>query len=259
MGRPPADVDDAGPESVGCMNRAPPALPRFMHCLVVDDDPLAREVLEHYVERHAGLSLAASVGDAVEAANVLRTADVDLVLLDVELPEMSGLEWLRSLAHRPSVILVSSKEDYALDAFDVEVADYLLKPVTYARFLKAVARAERWRASSTPPPASRPADHVFIKRDGRLVKVDLAAIGWIEAQGDYVLIHAGEDRHLVHTTMKALEARLPAADFARVHRSFIVRIDRISDIEDTMIVIDREVIPIGASYREALLRRLNTL
>ena len=240
-----------------------------MRCLVVDDDPLSRKVIEHYIAQHDALELVASCESAIEAANVLQRQGIDLVFLDVEMPLMTGIELAKSLDERPQIVLVTAKEEYAIEAFDVEVTDYLLKPVAYARFLQAVQRAQR-RASAAapsaspaePPPAAAPApSYVFVRTEGRLVRLELERVLWIEAQGDYVMIHTSdkEKRYLVHATMKSMQDKLPDSAFVRVHRSYIVRLDRIDDIEDTTIVMDRKVIPIGASYKEALLRRLNTI
>ncbi len=226
-----------------------------MKCLVVDDEALSRAFMEHFIARHDALELVGSCESGIEAANVLQQQAVDLLFLDVEMPEMTGMELIESLIDRPQIILVTAKEDYAVQAFNVEVTDYLLKPVTYARFLKAVQRAEE-RLHARKAPAT---EYVFVKTEGRLVKLDLATVRWIEAQGDYVLIHTTGKRYLVHSTMKGMQERLPAGDFARVHRSYIVRLDQIADIADATIVIDRQVIPIGASYRNGLLKRLNRL
>lgn len=168
-----------------------------LRCMVVDDDELFRSVMEHFIEQHDALRLSASCTSAVEAANVLQREAVDLLFLDVEMPEMSGLELLRNLQQRPQVVLVTGKEDYAVDAFDVEVTDYLLKPVNYARFLKAVERARR---TAAPQTAEGP-DHVFVKTNGRLVKLGLKEIQYVEAQGDYMLVQTPEERYLVHSTM----------------------------------------------------------
>lgn len=240
-----------------------PRSPSPLRSLVVDDDQLSRSVIESYVERHDGLTLSDSVESAVEAANRLQHNEYDVLFLDVEMPEMSGLELLRSLSERPKVVLVTVKEEYAVEAFAVDVTDYLVKPVRYARFLKAVERVQRRieaeRAAAAATPEEITADYAFIKVDGRLVKLELDAIRWIQAQGDYVKIQTDQKAYVVHNTMKNLEERLPSEDFVRVHRSYIVRIDRIMDIQDTTIVIEGKLIPIGSSYRDQLLDRLKTL
>ena len=237
-----------------------------MTCLVVDDDPIARALVERFVERHDALTLVGVCADAVEATNTLarlRAAGepVELAFLDVEMPEMTGLELAEALgagpaATRPQVVLITSKEEYARGAFDAEVTDYLIKPPTYGRFVKAVERALARSASASEPDGDP--DTLFVKADGRLVRLDLREVAWVEAQKDYVLFHTDERDHLVHVTMKALAERLPSA-YVRVHRSYFVRLDRIGDVEDSSLVVGRKVIPVGATYRKPLLDRLNTL
>jgi DNA-binding LytR/AlgR family response regulator len=245
-----------------------------LSCIVVDDDPVARGVMERYVDRHPALVPTGSFPTAEAAAGVLDDTDVDLVVLDIEMPGMSGieladLEVLHGLDTEAQVIFVTAKEDYALEAFSVDATDYLVKPVRYDRFETAVQRVLRLRAA-TQAEARRDeeraaegqepvaGDTVFVKVDGRYVRLGLQDIQWIEAQGDYMLLQTEDDRYLIHSTLKALEEKLPAS-FLRVHRSFIVRIDQIKDIEDTTLVIDGKVIPIGAAYREELMDRLHTL
>lgn len=222
--------------------------------MIVDDDEFSRAVLEHYVGRHDGLELVASCPDAIDAVNRLQQVAVDLLFLDVEMPEMTGLELAQRLADGPPVILVTSQAKYAVEAFEAHVVDYLVKPVEYARFLKAVERVARDEG-----PEEVAAEYVFIKTDGRLVKLDLPNVQWIEAQGDYVLIHTPEREYLVLNTMKGIQKKLPDRHFLRVHRSFIIRLDQIENVEDTTLVIGRKVVPIGASYRERLMQQLRTL
>lgn len=230
-----------------------------MRCILVDDDAMARMLMEHYITQVADLELVEICTSAIEAANVLKKQSVDLIFLDVEMPEMTGLEFIQSLEKRPQIILVSAKEEYAVEAFDVEVTDYLVKPVKYARFLKAVQRAQTRNLAAQAAPASPGSDFVFIKTEGRLVKLALTDIQWIEAQGDYVRIYTPKENYVVHGTIKGFEEKLPPKAFVRVHRSYIVRIDQIVDIADSSIVIERSVIPIGASFKDMLLKKLKTL
>lgn len=230
-----------------------------MNCIVVDDDAMARMLLEHYISQTEDLHLVATCENAIEAANVLKKQSIDLMFLDVEMPDMTGIEFMESLVRRPEVIMVTSKEDYALDAFEIQVADYLLKPVKYARFLKAVQRVQNrfTQVANTPPKQEE--ENVFIKTEGRLVNLELSDIQWVEAQGDYVKIQTQKEGYVVHGTIKSYEEKLPTSTFVRVHRSFIIRVDQIVDIADASIVIGRSVIPIGASYKDGLLKRLRML
>lgn len=251
------------------MTRTVASPPAALRALVVDDDPVSRALLARYIGQHDALQLAASCESALAAVPLLRAGEVDVVFLDVEMPEMSGLELVRALDACPAIVLVTGKAHYAVEAFAVAVTDYLLKPVQYPRFLQAVERVVRQRqqeiapARPAPVAARRPdvetRDVLFARIDGRLVRIPLAEVYWVEAKGDYVLLHAPKRRYMVHATMKTMEERLPPGDFVRVHRSHIVRVDRIVDLEDTTIVVEREVIPVGASYREGLMSRLNTL
>jgi DNA-binding LytR/AlgR family response regulator len=235
-------------------------------CLVVDDDPMAREVMERYVDRHDRLTLAGTAGEAETAAEELRGKDVDLLVLDIQMPGMSGIEFADlDVLHGgddedTQVIFVTANEDYALEAFSVDATDYLVKPVRFGRFDTAIQRVMRRRQATEEDdgPEEVTGDTVFVKVEGRYIRLHLRDIQWIEAQGDYMLLQTEGRRYLIHSTMKTLEQKLPDT-FARVHRSYIVRIDQIKDIEDTTLVIDGKVIPIGASYREDLMSQLDTL
>lgn len=244
-----------------------------LRCLLADDDPSSRELISNYVDRHADLRLVGTCEDGIEAANILRTKPVDLILLDVEMPEMSGLELVESLSDPPAIVIVTGHEEYAVEAFDANATDYLVKPVRYARFLKAIDRVveQAGRAAPNADPNADPSDtaparladtspeHVFLKDGRRLFRVALEDIQWIEAQGDYMRIQTDSDRHLINTTMKELETKLPDAQFARIHRSHIVRIDRIQDIGEKKLIIDNRSLPIGPSYREDLIERIDIL
>lgn len=227
----------------------------LLRCLVVDDDPLARLVLERYIASDDHLMLVGSCDTALEAAAVLRDASIDLLFLDVEMPGMTGLELLGAIERLPVVVLVTSNREYAADAFEAGVTDYLIKPVTPARFLKAVARVRARLAHG-----ARPVDRwIFVKQEKALVRLDLAEVRRVEAAGDFVMIHTTKRVLRVAATMQEMAARLPAGLFLRVHRSHIVRLDLVTDFEDNSLVIGADVIPVGESYRAALLQRIGAV
>lgn len=233
-----------------------------MNCIIIDDDDLSRRVIEEFVKRTEYLTLTQSFAGPVEAINYLKQGnEIDLIFLDIEMPEMSGIEFLTTLARPPQIIIVSSKEKYALEAFEYSVTDYLLKPVTYARFFKAVNKAFDVFANTRHDIDAE--KEIFIKKNSSLVRLKYNDILWVEALENYVVINATTDKFTIHFTMKAIESQLPATRFKRVHRSFIVNISRIASIEDNSIIIKladgKKVIPIGKSYRDKLLKEINLM
>ncbi|GAA3921730.1 LytTR family DNA-binding domain-containing protein [Hymenobacter algoricola] len=228
-----------------------------LRCLVVDDDPLAIQMVEACIANTPFLALVGTCDSAVAAAQVLRTTSVDLLFLDVEMPVMSGIDLLRTLQHPPLVVLTTSSQSYAVEAFEQAVIDYLVKPLSYGRFLKAAQKALDLTATRTTPAAPDGADFTFVKVDTKLVKVLFDEVRYVEALGDYVHIVTGQSKLIVYSTMKAVEEKFPPALFARVHRSFIVNIKRVQAIEDNTITIDAKQIPIGQTYLRDMLQRLN--
>lgn len=236
-----------------------------MRCLIVEDDPIARAVLEAHARR-AGLEVVASAADVAEARRLAVGDTFDVAFTDIELPDGSGLDLARDLVQRAQVVLATARERYAVDAYDLGAADYLLKPVAYERFAQAVERVRKGAlAERAAEPAAEPAaltdgalpdGPVFVRSGGELVRVDLRAVPRIEAERDYVRLHGPGLR--VQETMKALAARLPPP-FVRIHRSHIARLDRIEAVAEAQAVVAGERVPIGASYRAALADRLRTL
>jgi len=235
-----------------------------MNCIIVEDDQFSAKVIESYIERTDGLDLIGSFQRAIEAINRLNNQEletVDLVFLDIEMPEMSGIEFLKTMRVIPQVIINSSKEKYALESYDYEVTDYLLKPVKYGRFIKAVDRA-RERIEKKESPLKKSSE-IFIKNNSSLVRLKYDDILWVEALENYVVINTFKEKYTIHFTMKSIIDKIPSEKFFRVHRSFIVNLSKIKEIEDNIIVIKTEsgskLIPIGKSYRNKLMEDINLI
>ena len=190
-----------------------------------------------------------------EAFAMLESEKIDLVMADLVMSEMSGIEFIKNVEVASQVIIVSSKKEYAVDAFEYNVTDYLLKPVQFARYMKAVEKARQIYENVK----SEGSNSLLIKQDSKLVKLDLPNIYYIEAFSDYVNIYTKTARYTVLSTMKAIESKLPSADFMRVHRSYIVRLDKINTIEENTIVLNEKLIPVSRSNKDGLVRRLNIL
>lgn len=233
-----------------------------MNCIIVDDDKLSCKILEGYVIKSTSLNLIGSYSDAVEARNILtKRHDIDLIILDVEMPEMNGFDFIGSLDFPPNIIIVSSAEEYAMKAFDFNVVDYLLKPVTYGRFCKAIDKTVRYFARKE---ASNSGDEeIFIKKGSSLVKLKLRDIIYIEALENYVTLNTNDDKFTIHFTMKAIENQLPSGVFIRVHRSFIINKSMIQSIKENALDINvggsLKSIPVGKSFRDSLLNDINVM
>lgn len=231
-----------------------------MNCIIIDDDIMSRRVIEEFVSRTEQLILLNSYENAVDAINAFNTGeDIDLIFLDIEMPEMSGIDFLETLQNPPQIIIVSSKEKYALDAFNYDVTDYLLKPVTYSRFFKAINKANvRFKNK-----VDTKENEIFIKKNSALVRLKYEEILWIEALENYVIFTTFTDKYTIHFTMKAIEQKLPSNMFTRVHRSFIVNTHSINLIEDNSIIIKtkegNKTIPIGKSYKDKLMGDINLM
>lgn len=228
-----------------------------MNCIIIDDDDFAIRVAEEFIKKTDFIHHVGSYKSAIDAIPILNTEiDIHLIILDIEMPEMNGIEFLNSLTNLPQIIIMSAKDKYALDAFDHDVTDYLLKPITYGRFFKAVKKAYNRFVEQKPD------EGIFIKNSPTsLIRIDYDDILWVEALENYVVVYNYDDKYTIHYTMKAMVEKLPPERFTRVHRSYIVNVTKINMIEDNRIIINTKegtkVIPIAKSYREKLLGYIN--
>lgn len=233
-------------------------------CLAVDDEPLALRVIESHIEKLSDVELVAKCSNAIQAFEVLKNKPVDLVFLDIQMPELTGIEFLKSLKDPPLIIFTTAYRNYAIEAFDLDVLDYLLKPISFDRFLKAINKYyDRREGKITEAPKNlnvdnrQQKDHIFVKKNKTMVKVPFNEICYIESMKDYVKIHTTGETHFVKHQISALEEELPDDRFLRVHKSFIVPVDKISTISPTSIGIGEDKIPIGRNYKEYVLKKLN--
>ena len=243
----------------------------MLNTLIVDDEPLARDVLETYIEQIPELNLVAKCSNALEANNIPQSEDVDLMFLDIQMPQVTGTEFLKSLNNPPMVIFTTAYPNYAIEGFELDALDYLLKPIPMDRFMKAVNRAVEMKNlfSSTNPetaevvdrPAGEKEDFVFVKSDKKLVKIHYSDIIYIEGLKDYVIIRCKDTRVITLQTMKSLEARMPANIFKRIHRSYIVNLDEINAVVGNMVEVTEKGqsknLPIGKNYKDELLEIVN--
>lgn len=231
-----------------------------MRCIIIDDEPLVRELLEDNVNQVPFLELVRSCKGALEALEALQEERIDLIFLDIQMPRLNGLQLLQSLAHPPLVIIVSAFEQYAVESFNLQVADYLLKPFSFDRFLKACNRAaELFRMKNAVlSSATVKNDDFFVNVEYTLVKIVAAEIEYIEALKDYIKIHLSSTAKPVLTRMslKSIETKLPAGAFIRTHKSFLVPIARITTIKRDFVCIGAREIPVSETYRENVNRML---
>lgn len=250
--------------------------------LIVDDEPLALEVLETYIQQIPSLQLVARCSHAIEAFEAIRRYEVDLMLLDIQMPQITGIDFIKTLANPPRVIFTTAYSHYALESYELNAVDYLLKPISFERFFKAIQKAATLIQSSSKAsaqasltatqtageapqmsaemPATSTAekpDFIFVKSDKKLLKIRLEDIYFIEGLKDYVMIYTPTGRIVTLQTMKSLEEKLPAEQFVRAHRSYIVGLRHIDLMEGNQLVVDKKEIPIGKNYKDELVEALN--
>jgi len=234
----------------------------MINVLIVDDEPLALDIMETYVEQLPDLNLVKRCENAMEAREVLKSNDIDIIFLDIQMPEITGIDFVKTLANPPLIVFSTAFPNFAVEGFELNAVDYLLKPVSFDRFKKAVQKCmEKMDTKSTKSimePEEVQQEYIFVKADKKLIKVKYSDILYIEGLKDYVIIRTETGRVITLQTMKSLEDKMPMKNFMRVHRSYIVNVDKISAITGNMIeLIERnetKQIPVGKNYRDELSR-----
>lgn len=236
-----------------------------MTCIIIDDEETSRIILEQLCSEINDLDLIESFEGAIEAIKFLNKNDIDLIFLDIHMPGFSGFDFIQTLKNQPKIVLTTSDKDFALEAFEYEsVIDYLVKPITRERFAKAVQKVQTVLGQKQPEASphvipTNVTKNLYINIDRTLIKIDTDTINLIEADGDYIKIKTSEKDYKVHSTLKKINEKLPSEPFFHVHRSYIVNLSRIIDIQDNTILIEKNVVPISRSKRNELMRRLNLL
>jgi len=222
--------------------------------LIIDDEPLARNVIQEYAKKIPSLTIIGECEDAICAHQVLQNKSVDLIFLDINMPKLTGIEFLKTLKNPPLVIFTTAYSEYALDGFELNVIDYLKKPFSFERFCKAYFRAEELlllkHSALKPEVTEKQNDFLFIKSDKKTIKVKISEICYIEGLGDYIKIYMTDKKLVTNLSMKKIENLLPVDQFYRIHKSFIISFDKIESIEGNMVKINNAKLPVGNSFRQ---------
>lgn len=225
-----------------------------IRCIITDDEPMARKGLQGYIEKIDFLELVAVCEDGIQLGNVLKEQPADLIFLDIEMPYLSGLELLSGLTNPPKVIIVSAYEQYALKGYELDVVDYLLKPVSFERFMKAVNKVYDWYVKEKPD-ESQPTS-IFVKTTLKYEKVDFADILFVEALDNYIAIQTVRKKLVTHSSLSSFQNNLPRDKFVQIHKSFVVNVDKVTSLEGNLLGIDNYKLPVSKNYRAEIRERL---
>jgi len=227
------------------------------HCIIVDDEPLARRLLESYIAQLSDVRCLAVCQSAVEAFAVLHQQKVDVLFLDIQMPGINGLDFLKSLRTPPKIIFTTAYADHAVEAFELEAVDYLLKPITFERFKKAIQKVMARNEELLPAPVADSGNpYIFLKVNKRLLKIHHEDLLYAESLGDYLKVYTPSQTHITYMTLSKLEALLPASKFARIHRSTIVNLESIQYVEGNFVRVQGKDLAIGLTYKENLAQKL---
>ncbi|MBP6182736.1 LytTR family DNA-binding domain-containing protein [Flavobacterium sp.] len=235
-----------------------------MNCIIIDDEETARAIIAQMISKCPELNLIQDFPNAIQAIKFLNNVEVDLIFLDILMPDFTGFDFIKSLKNPSKVILITSDKNFAIEAFEYEcIVDYLVKPITEYRFQKAIQKAETYKIPSKldeiKPVIEDNANEFYVNIDRRLIKIEMNSVNIVEAKGDYIHIKTENKDYVVHSTLKKIEDKLPKDLFLKVHRSFIINTKKIIDIEDNSVLIAKNVIPVSRANKPELMKRLNLL
>jgi DNA-binding LytR/AlgR family response regulator len=237
-----------------------------MNCIIIDDETTARAIISQLCGQIPSLNVLEEFPNALQAIKYLNQNEVDLIFLDIHMPDFTGFDFIQTLKNPPKIILTTSDTNFAIEAFEYDcIVDYLVKPILLPRFEKAILKANKTDivkkidTNTTDSDVSMSGNDLYVNIDRRLIKIDIPSIYLVEAKGDYILVKTEHKNYTVHSTLKKIEDKLPESLFLKVHRSFIINIKKIVDIEDNSVLIKKDVIPVSRSNRPELMKRLNLL
>ncbi|SDR79027.1 DNA-binding response regulator, LytR/AlgR family [Gillisia sp. Hel1_33_143] len=235
-----------------------------MKCLIIDDEEMARTIIHQFIKKNPHLEFEAEFSHALQAIKFLNQESADLIFLDIHMPDFTGFDFIQTLKNPPNIILTTSDRNFAIEAFEYDcIVDYIVKPVSQERFDKAVQKALNFKAPETSQDTvssiNKTENDLYVNIDRRLIKIDIPTIYLIEAKGDYIQIKTSGKNYTVHSTLKKIEDKLPLDLFLKVHRSYIINTQKIIDIEDNSVLIEKDVVPVSRSNRPELMKRLNLL
>jgi DNA-binding LytR/AlgR family response regulator len=230
----------------------------MINCLVVDDEPIAREGIMEYIMQIDYLNAVAQCKGAAEAAGLLQKHKIDLIFLDIQMPKLTGIEFIKALAEPPLIIFTTAYSEYALEGFELDVVDYLLKPISFPRFLKSVEKAQCYLNAKSKE-VSITQDFFFIKCNGKIEKITMADVVYIEAMANYVIIHTRQKKYITYLTFSGIEEQLPKHLFVRIHKSYIVAISAIQTIDGNDIMTSSLRLPMSKNYRSEVMSRIESM
>lgn len=236
-----------------------------MNCIIIDDEATARAIISQLCSNILSLNVVEEFPNAIQAIKYLNQNQVDLIFLDIHMPDFTGFDFIETLKNPPKIILTTSDANFAIQAFEYDcIVDYLVKPIALPRFKKAIAKAEAFKQENPTTEDSSKVEttsgnDLYVNIDRRLIKIDIPSIYLVEAKGDYIQVKTETKNYTVHSTLKKIEEKLPKSLFLKIHRSYIINVNKIIDIEDNSVLIKKDVIPVSRSNRPELMKRLNLL
>jgi len=228
----------------------------MINCLIVDDEPIARQGIQEYIDQVEFLHATAVCKNAIEASSALQNNHIDLVFLDIQMPKITGIDFLKNLSNPPLVIFTTAFPEYAIEGYELNVMDYLLKPISFERFFKSVLKVQAYLSLRLRHEVTQVENYFFIKSNQKIEKVLIADILYVEALSNYVILYTKNKKHIVYMSFKGMESQLPEGLFIKIHKSYIVAVNAIQTIDNNEVILADHILPISKSYRTQVMQRI---